>query len=328
VRTQVSHEYEAELDYNSVYAMNDHTIDSKYQVVFGARYEAYDQVTDTFDLTTGNPVQGVVDEASFLPALGFNWFYSDTQQLRLAVSQTVARPDFKEASNAVFFDNEFNVRVRGNPNLQISDIVNADLRWEWYFGENESDNLSAALFYKDMTDPIERVVQAASGTASNSRTFQNSETAELYGVEIEGRKEFLLTDDYNNTLFVSFNAAYIESEVTLLNGDRRPLQGQPEYTTNFVVGYDNIPGGHQLTLLFNYNGESIADVGILGRGNVLLEPRGELNLVYRWDLSETASLRARVENILDAEVEYTQDGDLFQFYEKGTTFQVGINWDF
>jgi hypothetical protein len=73
-----------------------------------------------------------------------------------------------------------------------------------------------------MTDPIERVVQAASGTASNSRTFQNSETAELYGVEIEGRKEFVLTDDYNNTLFVSFNAAYIESEVTLLSGDRVP----------------------------------------------------------------------------------------------------------
>jgi hypothetical protein len=31
-----------------------------------------------------------------------------------------------------------------------------------------------------------------------------------------------------------------------------------------VVGYDNIPGGHQLTLLYNHNGESIADVGILG----------------------------------------------------------------
>jgi outer membrane receptor protein involved in Fe transport len=60
-----------------------------------------------------------------LPALGINWFYSESQQLRLAVSKTVARPDFKEASNAVFFDNEFNVRVRGNPNCDISDIVNA-----------------------------------------------------------------------------------------------------------------------------------------------------------------------------------------------------------
>ncbi|MFK8042586.1 TonB-dependent receptor domain-containing protein [Congregibacter sp.] len=328
VRTQVSDEYQAELEYNSVYAMYDHTFDGVWEVIAGARYEQYEQVTDTFDLTTGNPVQGIVDEGSLLPALGINWFYSDTQQLRLAISQTVARPDFKEASNAVFFDNEFNVRVRGNPNLTISDIFNADLRWEWYFGDNDTDNISAAVFYKDMTDPIERVYQAASGTASNSRTFQNSEAAELYGAEIEGRKEFVLTDDYNNTLFVSFNAAYIESEVTLLNGDARALQGQPEYTANFVIGYDNVPGGHQLTLLYNHNGESIADVGILGLPNVLLEERGELNLVYRYDISEKATLKARVENIFDAEVEYTQGDQIFQFYEKGTTFQLGFDWEF
>ncbi|MEM6302141.1 MAG: TonB-dependent receptor [Pseudomonadota bacterium] len=328
VRTQVSDEYEAELEYNSAYAMYDHTFDGVWQVLFGARYERYEQITDTFDLTTGNPVQGVVDEGSLLPALGVNWFYSDNQQLRFAVSQTVARPDFKEASNAVFFDNEFNVRVRGNPNLGISDIINADLRWEWYFGDNGTDNLSAALFYKDMTDPIERVVQAASGTASNSRTFQNSDTAELYGVELEGRKEFVLTENYDNTLFVSFNAAYIESEVTLLSGEVRPLQGQPEYTANLVLGYDNIPGGHQLTLLYNHNGESIADVGILGLPNVILEERGELNLVYRYDMNEKASIRARIENLFDAEVEYTQGGETFQLYEKGTSFQVGFTWNF
>ena len=328
VRTQVSDEYEAELNYNSIYAMYDHTFDGTLQIVAGARYEMYDQVTDTFDLTTGNPVQGIVDEGSFLPALSVNWFYSETQQLRLALSQTVARPDFKEASNAVFFDNEFNVRVRGNPNLGISDIVNADLRWEWYFGDNDQDNLSAALFYKDMTDPIERVVQAASGTASNSRTFQNSESAELYGIEIEGRKEFALTSDYNNTLFVTFNAAYIESEVTLLNGDTRALQGQPEYTANFVIGYDNIPGGHQITLLYNHNGSSVADVGILGLPDVELEERGELNLVYQYEISESTTIKARVENMFDAEVEYTQGDQLFQVYDKGTTFQVGFDWAF
>lgn len=328
VRTQVSDEYDADLNYNSVYAMYDHTFDSTWEIVAGARYEQYEQVTDTFDLTTGNPVQGVVDEGSLLPALAVNWFYADTQQLRFAISQTVARPDFKEASNAVFFDNEFNVRVRGNPNLQISDIFNADLRWEWYFGDNGSDNISAAVFYKDMTDPIERVYQAASGTASNSRTFQNSQAAELYGAELDGRKEFALGDGYNNTIFVSFNAAYIESEVSLLSGEQRALQGQPEYTANFVIGYDNLSGGHQLTLLYNHTGESIADVGILGLPNVLLEERGEMNLVYRYDISDKASVRARVENIFDAEVEYTQGGEIFQLYEKGTTFQIGVDWEF
>ena len=78
----------------------------------------------------------------------------------------------------------------------------------------------------------------------------------------------------------------------------------------------------------NYNGTSIADVGIFGAPDIYLEPRGEINLVYRWNISDTAALKARIENLLDAEVEYTQGDQLFQRYEKGTTFQVGFDWDF
>ncbi len=328
IRTAVSDEYSAELSYNSVYAMYDHTVDSTWQFIVGARYEMYDQTTDTFDLTTGAPVQGIVDEPSLLPSLGINWFYSDTQQLRFAMSQTVARPDFKEASNAVYFDNEFNVRIRGNKDLTISDVLNLDLRWEWYFGDNEQDSLSIAAFYKEMTDPIERVVQPASGTAGNTRTFQNSDKADLYGMEVEGRKEFVLSDDYNRTLFVSFNMAYIESEVTAANQLTRALQGQPEYTANLVIGYDDLSAGQQLTLLYNQNGQSIADVGVLGAPDVYLEPRGELNLVYRYDISDYATLKARIENLLDEKVEYTQGSSVFQSYEKGTTFQLGFEWNF
>ena len=328
IRTAVSDEYSAELSYNSVYAMYDHTVDSTWQFIVGARYEMYDQTTDTFDLTTGAPVQGIVDEPGLLPSLGINWFYSDTQQLRFAMSQTVARPDFKEASNAVYFDNEFNVRIRGNKDLTISDVLNLDLRWEWYFGDNEQDSLSVAAFYKEMTDPIERVVQPASGTAGNTRTFQNSDKADLYGMEVEGRKEFVLSDDYNRTLFVSFNMAYIESEVTAANQLTRALQGQPEYTANLVIGYDDLSAGQQLTLLYNQNGQSIADVGVLGAPDVYLEPRGELNLVYRYDISDYATLKARIENLLDEKVEYTQGSSVFQSYEKGTTFQLGFEWNF
>ena len=93
-----------------------------------------------------------------------------------------------------------------------------------------------ALFYKDMDKPIERVVQAASGTAGNSRTFQNSDSAELYGVEVDGRFEFLLGDGYDQSLFLAFNAAFIESEVTAENQPGRALQGQPEYTANIIFG--------------------------------------------------------------------------------------------
>jgi hypothetical protein len=78
----------------------------------------------------------------------------------------------------------------------------------------------------------------------------------------------------------------------------------------------------------NFNGEAIADVGILGLPPIILEPRGEVNLVYQFDISDSMTIKARAENIFDAEVEYTQSGDVFQLYEKGVTFQVGFDWNF
>ena len=326
-KTLASDSYDAELKYNSAYLMYDHTFDSVWQVILGGRYETYEQTTDTFSLQgEQGAVQSLIDKDSFLPSLGVNWFITDTHQLRLALSQTVARPDFKEAANATFYDNEFNFRVRGNPFLEISDIINADLRWEWYL--SEVDSLSVALFYKDMDKPIERVVQAASGTAGNSRTFQNSDSAELYGVEVDGRFEFVLGDGYDQTLFLAFNAAFIESEVTAQNQPTRALQGQPEYTANLIFGYDNLSAGHQLTVLLNQNGKSIADVGVSGQPDVFLEPRLDLNVVYRFDVSDALTLKAKFENLLDDEVEYTQGGQTFQVYNRGPTIQLGLDWQF
>lgn len=326
-KTLASDSYDAELEYNSAYLMYDHTFDSVWQVILGGRYETYEQTTNTFSLQGDRgAVQSVIDEDSFLPSLGVNWFINDDHQLRLAVSQTVARPDFKEAANATFYDNEFNFRVRGNPFLEISDIINADLRWEWYL--SEMDSLSVAVFYKDMDKPIERVVQAASGTAGNSRTFQNSDSAELYGLEVDGRFEFEIGDGYDQTFFVSFNAAFIESEVSAENQEDRALQGQPEYTANLIFGYDHVSAGHQLTVLLNQNGKSIADVGVSGQPDVFLEPRLDLNFVYRFDISDSLTLKAKLENLLDDEVEYTQGGQVFQVYNRGPSIQVGLDWQF
>ena len=326
-KTLASDSYEAELTYNSAYLMYDHAFGSDWQVVAGGRYEQYEQITDTFSLSGAQlPVQSVIKKDSFLPSLSVNWFYSDSQQLRFAVSETVARPDFKEAANATFYDNEFNFRVLGNPFLEVSSITNADIRWEWY-GENEQDNLSIALFYKDMEKPIERVVQLASGTAGNSRTFRNADSGELSGVEIEGKKEFVLDEGFSQTVFVSFNVALIDSEVALSSGRVRELQGQPEYTANLILGYDDIVSGQQLTLLLNQSGASIADVGLFGAPDIIFEPRLEVNLVYKLELTDTITVKAKVDNLLNSEVEYTQGGQPYQIYEKGTKYSVSVNWD-
>ena len=211
----------------------------------------------------------------------------------------------------------------GSDTIAVLDATTGQVAWR-----GTIHILAASSFFKYFDKPIERVVQPASGTAGNSRTFTNSDSAELYGFEIEGRKEFMLGDDYDDSIFVSFNTAVIESEVTFGGQTGRPLQGQPEYTANLVVGYDNFISGQQVTLLLNQSGESIADVGVSGAPDVIFEPRLDLNIVYRWDFSERGVLKAKLANLLNADYEYTQGGGVFQRYEKGVSVSVGVDWKF
>ncbi|GFE80716.1 TonB-dependent receptor [Steroidobacter agaridevorans] len=325
-KTLASDSYEAELDLYAGYVSYDYKF-SNFQIVGGGRYEQFKQTTDTFSLSGAEEaVRSEIDEGNFLPSLSFNWFVSDKSQLRATAARTVARPDFKETSNATFYDNEFDFRVRGNPLLKISEVDNYDLRFEQYW--NDADNASIALFYKDLKDPIERVAVSASGTAGNTRTFQNSDAATIYGVEVDGRKEFGLNAAYTHTLFVAVNASYIESDVDLANGQSRKLQGQPDYTANLILGYDNIGTRQQYTLLLNQNGESIQDVGIQGNPDIIEEPRLSLNFNYRYEVFDDFVLKFKAINLLDSDVEFTQGGKIFQSYRRGAEFEAGFDWKF
>lgn len=326
--TLPSDSYTATLDLNSIYGGFSQRFLSAYQVIVGVRYEDFEQIINTFDIGDGAPIRNPLDEGILLPSLSLNWEINNRQQLRFAASKTVSRPDFRERSNATFYDAEFDFRVRGNPNLIISEIVNLDLRWEMYFSDTES--VSVALFQKSIDDPIERVLQPASGTAGNSRTFQNAEKADVIGIEFDGRQEFNLNSSGTRSIFVTLNASLIDSEIQLLGGEERQLQGQPDYTANLVVGYDDFAGGvrHEVTALFNQSGETLVDVGLTGLPGVIEQPRLALNLNYKAFLTDSLVLRAKVGNLLDEAVEFTQGGQVLQEYKRGVTLQAGIDWSF
>lgn len=350
-KTLASDSYEADLDLNALYLSFDMLIGSNYQIVAGARYEDFLQTTDTFSLQgatlQGSPaffpegtnsqdstsgalseqaVRSELDESVVLPTLAFNWFLTDAQTLRIGASKTVSRPDFKETSNATFYDPDFDVRVRGNPRLQIAEVFNADLRYQFYWDDQNS--VSVAAFYKDMDKPIERVVQPASGTAGNSRTFVNADEAQLYGIELEGRKEFAFGSSLTKSFFLAGNVSLIESEVKLLNRDNRSLQGQPEYILNFIIGYDDIKNNQEVTLLLNQSGDTIVDVGVSQQPDIILEPRWDVVLNYRWYFADAWQLVFKGENLTNSEVEFTQGGNVYQSYRTGRQFTLGLNWNF
>ncbi len=248
--------------------------------------------------------------------------------MRFGLSKTVSRPDFKETSNALFYDPDFDITVRGNPDLEVSDAINADARYQFYW--NDVDNLSVGLFYKDLDKPIERVLNIASGTVGNSRTFQNADSAEIYGLEFEGRKEWSIGSSLTKSFFLAGNASLIESEVQLTGQsvDSRPLQGQPDYVLNLILGYDDIDNGQELTVLLNQNGDTVSDVGIDGQADIILEPRLDLIINYRWYFTDSWQFVFKGENLLDKPVEFTQANNVYQSWKTGREFTFGLNWNF
>ena len=305
----------------------------RFQVNGGLRIENSEQVLDTFRETTGRPQKISLDQSENLPSAAFTWFLNEDMQIRLAASETVARPDFKELSNATFIDPIFNFVVQGNSNLKISQITNLDLRWEWFF--NSNDNLTLGVFYKDIDDPIEQVFQNISSSAEPNRIFTNQESAELTGVEFNFRKEVALDASYTQSLFLGLNATVIDSEVKLGGAaaqsegvDERDLQNQAKNTLNVQFGYDHLGAGHQVTLLYNRVGDRISDGGGAQLPPVVEEPFNSLNLVYEYSGLRNIVLKSEVNNLLDDTREFTQGGQTFRKFEPGVGVEFELTWEF
>ena len=97
---------------------------------------------------------------------------------------------------------------------------------------------------------------------------------------------------------------------------------------NLILGYDDIINGHELTLLFNQNGDTIVDVGVAGLDDIIEEPRLDVNITYKYMITDDLALKAKVKNLLDSAVKFTQGGKTFRSYEKGVELKVGIDWKF
>lgn len=332
--TRPTDNYEAANELEAFYGEVEFNFDDRFRFTLGARQEDFLQTVDTFDLfRPGIASNANQDSSELLPAFSMTYIQGD-HQFRMGYSETVSRPDFRELSPAAFTNPVTGREVIGNPDLKITELVNYDLRWEWYFAY--SDYMSLGLFYKEFTNPIE-----ASITGANTRqgTYINAQGAENSGIEYEIYKRLdFLGDDFFNGIgedfYVQSNISYIESEVTIAPEDRgiltsttRPLQGQSDWLFNFQMGYEPMEGT-TATLLYHYYGERIAEVGIETAPDLIEQPFGELNFIFIKELTEKLSMTMKARNIMDERNEITQNGRPTTAYNRGREFSFQLDYTF
>lgn len=313
--TKGSDYYDAESNLDAGYLMVDNVF-NKWRIIWGARIENYSQQLNSKS-EVNEPV--VVDDTQLDILPSFNLIYSinKKQNLRLSGSKTLNRPEFRELAPFLFYDFDTRFNTSGNPDLKITDIYNADLRYEIFPGKGQM--LSVSTFYKNFKNPIE--LQAL---ANNSNIYQNASSGTNYGIELEfrllvstlfGTKENKFLDD----LTIFSNLAVIRSEVDISNltptAVKTPLQGQSPYVFNAGLQYINKELGWSFAANTNRVGDRITIHGNQTTGNTAPafweKSRTFLDFqIAKNLLKNKIELKLNVRNALAEDLVFYQNNDL------------------
>ncbi len=259
-----STDYKGNAMMNAGYLMMDNKLSERIKLTWGARAEKYRQ-----ELTAKGKAKKVYDNTDVLPSLLLTYSLNSKTNLRLAGSQAVNRPEFRELADYSVFDYDNYVAVRGNPDLVRCKNTNADLRYEWFPAAGEI--ISASLFYKYFDQPIEQV-----NKGNDVLSYENADHATAYGVEIEIRKklDFISSKLFQHLTFYT-NAAYIKGSVQFNGQDiNSPLQGQSPYLINGGLNYTSDNDRFSCNLLYNRIGPRLRFRAIGGGAlNIFEKPR-------------------------------------------------------
>lgn len=327
--------YSGAQDITAFYGMVDVELTKGFRIIGGARLETTDMSITSRDTTL--PVASI-NEADLLPSMNAVYSLTENQNLRFAYGKTLARPTFRELADFDFFEFVGGYTFIGNPNLERSIIDNLDIRWEWFLNPGEIVSISG--FYKDFTNPIERVIVNANGNVQ----MKNVASAQLFGMEFEARKNLGFIPELEN-FQLGVNLTLVQSQVDISdqeykliqsydpNASRtRQLQGQSPYVLNLDLAYVNYESGTDVGLHYNVFGERLSDVSLGGTPDVYEQPRNMLNFTFSQRLIENLNIKFSARNILDARMErlYRFKGQEYfnTQYDLGTNFSLGFSYTF
>ena len=104
------------------------------------------------------------------------------------------------------------------------------------------------------------------------------------------------------------------------------MEGQADHIYNITLEYDNSDWGFTGRVLYNFIDERITDIGGLGLPDIILEETNVFDIVLIKKIKENLKLTVGAENITNEGVRYTQGGRLFEKYNLGINFKVGVSY--
>tara|TARA_B100002052_G_scaffold299151_1_gene335724 strand:+ start:7042 stop:10086 length:3045 start_codon:yes stop_codon:yes gene_type:complete len=320
--------YSADEDINAFYGMIDLNLpidnNQKLKFIGGLRVEHYKLEMSVYNTVTGQLAETVVgnqeirsdiDEKIFLPSLTFILSNSKKHKLNLSSSKTVNRPEFRELAPVAYQEFYGGNVALGYPGLTNAEILNYDLRYEWFFKNNEL--LSIGYFYKDFTKPIE--IALISTPDLVYKTFLNAESAISRGFELEFRKLIPIIPISKGVVNFSMNGTFSTSKVNeqdsimLYNGTTYPNSSISNTGSRSLVGHSKIlintsidvqlSSGYSASLSYNSYSRRLNTFAVGSLGNEYEFPYHSLNLTTSKNINNL-KLSLKVKNILKSKLKF------------------------
>ncbi len=314
--TRPTDSYAAQYNVYAGYVMTDVRITPRLRFVAGERIEASRQTIQSFDPFSPDAerVESKLHRTDLLPSANVIFKVTEGSNLRLSAARTVARPQLRELAPFVFSDFFGAREILGNPDLDRTNVLNLDARYELF--PRASEVLALSLFHKRFTKPIEPIIIP---TSRGVVSFQNASGAVNTGVELEARKGLDFITRHLKEFTILTNVTVVHSRVDLnteqtgiQTSSRRSLAGQSPYVFNVAIDWNHEKSKTKVRALYNVFGSRISQVGLNGIPDMYEQPRHVLDVSAAQGVGEHLDLKATLQNVLNAPVRFTQgDGDAF-----------------
>ncbi|WP_152286163.1 TonB-dependent receptor [Flavicella marina] len=304
---------------NAVNASIDYNISEKLFVNLGGRFEQIDMDVDwSTNLTGGKLLASNIDKQYLLPTLNLKYSLNDENQFRFSASQTYTYPQFKEIAEFVYEGVDYT--EQGNRNLQPSENINLDVKYEYF--PSKGGLFSASVFAKMIENSINRIELVAA--SENQFSYDNTGDAQVYGLELEFKTTLLTLGDVDSDNYNKLNWG-INSTLMYSNQNLKPtglfnptntssqLEGAAPVIVNtdlsYVINQDDKKT--IATVVFNYQSDKLYSIGSnqggIGLENIVQKSIATLDFVGKHSFNEKLTIKLAVKNILDPSIERVRD---------------------
>ncbi len=348
--TRPQDEYQASEQVIAGYIMTELPLTTTLRFIGGVRVEKNKVELNAdvgFSFTSPVPINAGFDRTNILPSLNLVWSPIESINLRAGFSQTIAQPELRELAPFQFDD--FRSSTYGNPGLKQTVIQNYDIRWEWF--PRIGELVAVSFFYKNLQNPLERLVLADQSTLPVFTTI-NGLSARNFGMEFEIRKRLDVLTPMLSNFSLGMNATLVssnveidpqieiwnqsEAKITTITAvalaRSRPLQGQSPFILNVNLGYQNDESGWQAILLYNISGARISELtgSQFIQENIYEQPRNQLDFSISKRITQRFGIKVNIKNILNDRYLFTfgksPKGVEAERFKVGTNFSVNVSY--